>query len=179
MLNAALLLTWAAVRHGDAVGLSTFGGETRWVPPLKGPTAMSAVLQAVYDLPTTRDASDYLAAAIRVAALQRRRALVVLVTNLRDEDSEDLVPALRMLGSRHLVLLASLRERVLQEVQAQAPNDLTQAVLLAAAHGYDQARRQAHERVAGRGVLTLDVDPERLPVALVEKYLEIKRRGLL
>jgi uncharacterized protein (DUF58 family) len=179
VLEAALLLTFAAVRRGDAVGLATFGGPTRWLPPLKGPAAMSALLQAVYDLPTTREASDYLAAASRLATLQRRRALVVLLTNLRDEDTDDLQPALRLLASRHLVLLASLRERALEELRRQEPADLQAAVLLAAAHGYEASRRRVHEQVAARGVMTLDVEPQRLAVALVEKYLEIKRRGVL
>ncbi len=41
-----------------------------------------------------------------------KRALVIVITNFRDEDSSELSQALRLLRSRHLVLLASLRERI-------------------------------------------------------------------
>ncbi|MBZ0112701.1 MAG: DUF58 domain-containing protein [Thermoanaerobaculia bacterium] len=179
VLNAALLLTYAAVQKGDAVGLATFGGPTRWVPPLKGRHATSAVLRAVYDLETTDETPDFLTAAVQLSTRLRRRALVIIVSNLRDEDADDLVPAVRTLARRHLVLLASLKEAALREVLETPPNDLQEAVLLAAVHDYEGVRRQAHDRIAGRGVLTLDSEPENLPVALVNKYLEIKRRGVL
>lgn len=179
VLNAALLLTHAAVRKGDAVGLATFAGSRRWVPPTKGLAATSAVLEAVYDLQVTRETPDFSLAATQLAARLRRRSLIVLVTNVRDEDISDLEPAVRVLGGKHLVLVASLRERALREALAAPPRTLDDAILTSAVLVYDEARRRAHDRLAGRGVLTLDSEPDELPVALVNKYLEIKRRGIL
>ncbi len=48
-----------------------------------------------------------------------KRALVIIVTNFRDEDSSELRHALRLLRSRHLVLLASLKEKVVRELITQ------------------------------------------------------------
>jgi uncharacterized protein (DUF58 family) len=165
VLNAALLLTYAAVQKGDAVGLATFGGPSRWVPPLKGRHATSAVLRAVYDLETTDETPDFLNAAVQLSTRLRRRALVIIVSNLRDEDADDLVPAVRTLARRHLVLLASLKEAALREVVENPPSDLQEAVLLASVHGYEQARRAAHDRVAGRGVCqgSLEMSPRSAP----------------
>jgi hypothetical protein len=50
---------------------------------------------------------------------QRKHALVIVITNFRDEDSTELSHALRLLRSRHLVLVASLRERIVGELMAQ------------------------------------------------------------
>jgi len=178
-LNAVLLLAYAAVHHGDAVGLATFSGEPRWLPPTQGTVAMNAVLGAVYDLPTSAEPPDYLAAARRLVALQRRRALVVVLSNLRDEDASELATALGMLSQRHLVLLASLREKVLSEAVEFAPSNLDEALLTGSVHHYLAARRRAHEALRARGVLTLDVEPDHLAIATVNRYLEIKRTGLL
>ena len=63
--------------------------------------------------------SDYVAAAQELLRRQHKRALVVVITNFRDEDSTELGQALRLLRSRHLVLVASLRERIVGELIAQ------------------------------------------------------------
>jgi uncharacterized protein (DUF58 family) len=179
VLNAVLLVAYAALRQGDAVGVATFGGDERWLPPRKGPAGLPAVLRAVYDLETSPRPPDYREAARRVAMLQRRRALVVAITNLRDEDAGELLPALEMLRPRHLVLLASLREAALDEVLAAPPESFPAALLTAAVHQYLAERQRIREQLHGRGVLTLDVPPAELPVRLVNRYLEIKRSGLL
>ena len=125
VLNAVLLLTWVAVKQGDAVGLLTFSGDSeRWLPPQKGGGAMNAVLRSVYDLHTTLEPPDYLEAATRLLARQRRRCLAVLLTNLRDEDTGELLPAMRLLGNRNLALVASLRELATREVLERTPAGL-------------------------------------------------------
>jgi uncharacterized protein (DUF58 family) len=93
VLNAALVLGWTALRQGDAVGLLTFSGRERWLEPSKGATGMRLLLDAVHDLETSLEASDYEAAALSLLRRQRRRCLVVLMTNLRDEESDELLPA--------------------------------------------------------------------------------------
>lgn len=178
-LNSLLLLTYVALRQGDAVGLLTLGGATRWLPPQKGPAAMGAMLEAVYDLETTTLAPDFSAAATSLMARQRRRALVVLITNLRDEDGDEVGSALRLMRRRHLVLLASLRERVLDETLSGEVDDFLDALRLGAVHHYLEARRRPFELLTGRGVLAFDVVPERLPLAMVNRYLDVKRTGAL
>jgi len=178
-LNAVLLMTWVAVRQGDSVGLMTFSGRDRWLPPRKGSTAMSAVLNRTYDLETTREPSDYSEAARRLMARQRRRSLVVLVTNLRDEDGADLPEALALLRSRHLVLLASLKEPVLREALERPVEDHAQALRAASVMRYLDARKRARDQLRGTGVMSVDVEPAQLPVALVNRYLEIKGSGVL
>jgi uncharacterized protein (DUF58 family) len=179
VLTAVLLLTYAAARQGDAVGLATFGGEARWLAPVKGKAATAAVLTAVHDLRTSAESPDYLAAAAHLQARLRRRALVLVLTNLRDEDAGELLPALALLRRRHLVVLASLRERALGETLAAEVADFRDALAVAACHHYLEARERAHEQLRAAGVLTLDVEPERLPIAAVNRYLEVKRSGLL
>lgn len=178
-LNAALLLTWVALRQGDSVGLLTFGGPTRWLPPTKGAGALTQVLHAVYDLDTTTAVPDYAQAAADLLARQRRRALIVVLANLRDEDGEEMRGALHLLGRRHLVLLASLRETVLEDALDAPVATLPDALRVGAIHDYLAARRRAHRDLAARGVKLLDVRPSELSIALVNRYLDIKAAGAL
>jgi len=95
------------------------------------------------------------------------------------EDADDLLPAIHTLRRRHLVLVASTRELALGRLRDQRISDHRAALEVAAAHRYLAARRQAHAAVLGAGALILDVEPPALPLALVARYLDIKRAGRL
>lgn len=178
-LNALLLLSYVALRQGDGVGFLAFAGAARFLPPRKGAMAVNAVLNAVYDLQPTRHAPDYAQAATDLITRLRKRSLVVILSNLRDEDAEELKPALSLLRQQHLVVLASLQETVLNHVAQQEVRDFDDALNLAATQVYLEQRRMAHQALQRSGVLLLDVEPARLPVALVNRYLDIKLSGRL
>jgi uncharacterized protein (DUF58 family) len=182
VLNAIMLLTYVALRQGDAVGAMTFGtppGEERSFAPRKGAHALNAMMSELYGIQPTPTHSDYLAAAQELLRTQRKRALVIVITNFRDEDSTELSHALRLLRSRHLVLLASLRERIVGEMMAQALVSGDAAIEVAGAHLYEQSRRDAFNRLAAHDALMVDSVPERLGIDLVNRYHAIKRAGLI
>lgn len=179
-LNACLLLSHVALRQSDAVGLSIFSGERdRFVPANKGPGQLRVLLNAVYDLQTTQRPADFSAAVDSLLVRQQRRALVVMLTNLRDEDDEELLHAVQRLGRRHRVMIASLREEVLDSVQHDPVRNLVQAIDYCGALDYLNARARLHERLASQGVPVLDVRPGELGPALVSRYLAWKKAGTL
>ncbi len=178
-LNASLVVAYLALRQGDAAGLFAVGGERRWVQPQRGMGTVEHLLRASYDLQPQPVATDYLAAATEVSLRQRRRALVMLVSNVRDEDIEDLLAAVRLLQRRHLVCVASLREHELDGALEGEVHTLEDAAQAGAAALYLQQRTKAHEALRSEKVMVLDVTADALPAALVERYLAVKREGLL
>ena len=179
VLNASLVVSYLALRQGDGVGLFATGGDTRWVAPQRGMGAIDALLRASYDLQAQPVATDYLAAATELSLRQRRRSLVMLVTNVRDEDIEDLLVAVRLLQRQHLVCVASLRERELDTALEAEVDTLQDAAQAGAIARYLQQRSDAHEALRSHKVMVLDVTADALPGALVERYLAVKRDGLL
>jgi uncharacterized protein (DUF58 family) len=182
VLNAVMLLSYVALKHGDAVGAMTFGtpfGEEKSFAPRKGAVALNALMGELYAVQPTPTHSDYVAAARDLLKRQRRRALVIVVTNFRDEDSSELGHALRLLRSRHLVLLASLRESIVGELISQpiAAGDAT--IEIGSAHLYEQSRRDAFNRLAAKDALMVDAEPEKLGIELVNRYHAVKRAGLI
>lgn len=178
-LTAVLLTAYVALREGDATGLLTFAGEERWLPPRKTGAALDELLQALYDLQPTTGATDYLAAAHIFMTRVRKRSLVILVTNLRDEEDDTLLPALKLLRARHLVLLVNLRERSLEQALEDPVTDFDSALLHGAVHEYLDQRRRSFERIHAQGVLSMDVLPEQLSVTMVNRYLALKRGGAI
>ena len=179
-LNACLLLSYVALRQGDAVGLSTFASDQpRFIAPVKGQAHLNTLLNGVYDLQSTQRPADYSAAINNLLTRQRRRALVVLVTNLRDEDDEQLLGALKRLSRQHRVLLVSLREEVLDSLRRAPVENYVSALAYCGSVDYLNARASLHERLAAHGVPVLDALPSALGPELVSQYLAWKKTGVL
>lgn len=179
VLDASLVVAWLALRQGDAVGLLASGGDAAWVPPQRGSAAIDRLMRATYALQPRPVATDFLAAATDIALRQRRRSLVMLVTNLRDEDMDDVLAAVQLLRRRHVVCVASLRESALDAALAREVDDLPGALTAAATAQYLESRGAAHEALRSHGVRVLDVTCDALPAALVDTYLAVKRSGSL
>ena len=178
-LNATLLLSYIALRQGDRIGVLGFGGTDRWLPPVKGQHSMSTVLNHLYDYRSSSASSDFSEAAERLMAVQRRRALVVLLTNLRSEDSAHLIQPLRLLRRRHLVIVASMREQNVSQRLREPVVNFEDALFTAAGHGYFAERENFLANLRDHGVMTLDETAASLPAALANAYHDIKRRGAL
>jgi uncharacterized protein (DUF58 family) len=182
VLNAVMLLAYVALGQGDAVGALTFGtpaGDERLFAPRKGSHALTALMSELYGVQPTPSHSDYVAAAQNLLRREAKRALVIVITNFRDEDGSELGLALKLLRSRHLVLLASVRERIVGELIAQPLSSGNAALEVASAHLYEQARRDAFRRLAARDALMVDAEPDRLGVELVNRYRAVKRAGMI
>ncbi|HEF4757711.1 TPA: DUF58 domain-containing protein [Pseudomonas putida] len=177
-LNACLLLSYVALRQGDAVGLCTFASDQpTYLAPVKGSGQLSVLLNSVYDLNSSQRSADYQAAITQLLARQKRRALVVLMTNLRDEDDEELLTAVKRLSTQHRVLVASLREEVLDHLRDTPVQTLPEALVYCGAVDFLNARVELHERLKAHGVPVLDVRPGELGPQLVTQYLSWKRSG--
>jgi uncharacterized protein (DUF58 family) len=178
-LNACLLLSYVALRQGDAVGMSTFAGdEPRHVAPVKGSGQLSVLLNAVYDLGSTQLPADYQAAANQLLARQKRRALVVLVTNLRDDDDQ-VLGAVRRLSAQHRVLVASLREEALDTLRQTPVQTLPEALAYCGTIDFLNDRSQRHERLTAHGVAVMDVRPAELGAGLVTSYMSWKKTAAI
>lgn len=176
-LNALLLVSYIALRQGDHVAVQSFGGTDRWLPPVKGGHAMAMILDHLYDAETSTSPSDFAEATERMMMRFRRRALVIVMTNLRGEDADDMIPALRSLQSRHLVLLASLCEATVRQAVDAPVMDFAAALQHVAARQYMGERQEVLAQLQAHGIQTLDVTADQLAVGLANRYLNIKDAG--
>jgi uncharacterized protein (DUF58 family) len=178
-LNACLLLSYVALRQGDAVGLCTFASDQpRYLAPVKGSSQLNLLLNAVYDLDTTRRTADYEAAASQLLSRQKRRALVIVVSNLRDEDDEALLCAVKRISRQHRVMVASMREEVLDLLRQSPVQTLPEALAYSGTVDYLNTRNELHDRLNAHGLSVLDTLPSDMGAALVTRYLDWKKAGV-
>jgi uncharacterized protein (DUF58 family) len=181
VLEAALRLAHAAVEHDDNVGVMVFADRVQsFVPPARGRRGLRNVLEALASAEGRLVESDYPAAFRELALRNRRRALTVFFTDVIDRTASGaLLTHAASLRLRHLPLAVTLRDPALERVAHAAPAGVAEAFERAAAEELLHAREDALADMRRRGVLVLDVPPAGAAEAVVDRYEQLKRRGLL
>lgn len=180
-VHAALALMSAAARAGDNAGLLVFGRKIKsFLPPGRGREHMDAALEALYSVEPEMIEPSYSRAFEFIAANSKRRSLVVLLTDLVDEEgSKELLASLRLLRPRHLPLVVTIADRDLKAVVSNVPENARDLFTQSVAEEIMYLREAALRRVESQGGLALDVTAAALAPSLLEKYLQVKERGLL
>ena len=138
---------------------------------------MTTILNHLYDYQTSTSPSDYGEAAERLLVRQRRRSLVVFLSNVRGEDGVDLIEPLRLVRKRHVTILANLREKEVMDRMEEPVESLDDALALGASQIYLDERNAVLNELRSHGVHSVDATAEDLPVALANAYL-VAREGV-
>jgi uncharacterized protein (DUF58 family) len=180
-VHAALALMSAAARGGDNAGVMVFGRKIHsYLAPGRGRDHMDAALEALHAVEPEMIEPSYSRALEFVAANSKRRSLVVLLTDLVDEEgSKELLASLKLLRPRHLPLVVTIADRDLKAVVRNAPETGRELFTQSVAEEIMHLREAALRLVESQGGLALDVTAAALAPALLEKYLQVKERGLL
>lgn len=180
-LNAMLMLSYVALRRGDSVGLISFSDKIHGFVPAKGGQGqMNRLLHASFDRFPRLVESRYDDAFLHLSRHCRKRALVILLTNLIDEvNSNQVEQYLTTLVGRHLPLGVLIRDHRLFDAADQINPRGANLYRAAGAAEILNWRHQVLTDLQHKGVLSLDVFPEDMTAPLINQYLEIKARHLL
>ena len=180
-VHAALALMSAAARAGDNAGLLVFGRRVKaFLPPKRGAEQLDAALEALHAIEPEMIEPSYSRAFEFAAANSRRRSLVVVLTDLVDEEgSRELLTSLKLLRPRHLPLVVTIADRDLKAVVREMPENERELFTQSVAEEIMYQREAALRLVESQGGLALDVTAAALAPKLLETYLRVKERGLL
>ncbi|MEO8041812.1 MAG: DUF58 domain-containing protein [Acidobacteriota bacterium] len=180
-IHASLALMSACARAGDNCGLAVFGRRVKkYLPPKRGPEHMDAVLEALHDMEPELIEPSYARAFQFIASNSKKRAFVVILTDLVDkESSKELINSLKLLRPRHLPLVVTIGDRDLNTTVSKPPDNIKDVFTQSAAEEIIHQREQALRLVESLGGLALDVTTQTLGPKLLETYLRVKERGLL
>ena len=180
-INAALMMSYVALRQGDSVGMVCFSNQIHsFTPPRGGLNQMNQLLHATFDRHPQLVESRYDEAFLYLKTHCSKRSLVVLISNVIDEiNANQIHEYLANLTGRHLPLGVLLRDRRIYEHADSYDQNPTNLYRAAAAADILSWRNQVLTDMIHQGVLALDVFPEQLAPELVNEYLKIKARHLL
>ena len=175
-IDAAVALTELAVRAGDHVGIVVFARDVvAQLPPRGGSSQAGRALDLLFDVRPSLESAAYRKAFASVLSAHRRRALLVLLTDLTEPSAmESLFEAVPALVRRHVVVVATVTDPELARRARAAPSSVDDAYLQAAAGSALVAREQAAARLTRMGATVIDREPGRLAGRLADEYLRVK-----
>ena len=181
VINAVLLLAYVATGKGDKVGLLTFADDvSNYLSPRQGRGQFYRMLELLYAVDALPVEPDYRRALSYLALKQRRRALVVIFTDLSGGVSMNaLVRQVTVLAKRSLPLVVTISDPDVHAAARQRPNDSLAVYQHAAAIQLLDERQITLDTLRRQGVLTLDVPANQLSTAVINRYLELKGKTLL
>ena len=180
-INAALAIGYVAVRGGDNIGLLVFNRQvSTYLPPRRGHAQLAAMTEALYNVKPQMIEPAYGRAFEYFARHCKRRSLVVILTDLVDrEASGELLAYTAALLPRYLPLIVTIGDNDLRALVTEEPRQIADVYRQSVAEELLQQREEALARIVEMGGLALDVPAGQLSIQLVNKYLEVKERGLL
>lgn len=180
-LNAALMLSDVALGQGDNVSLLAFSDRVeRFVRPVHGRPGMQQILQSTFDLQLSDRVSDFPAAFEYLTRMQRKRALVILITYAANELQLRVIgESLRLKSLSWLPLCVLLQDVGLQKLANSLPQTDVDAFQTAAAAEIITIMHDEAERIRDRGVNLIDTPPQLLTEHVINEYLRAKARNLM
>ncbi len=180
-VNAALFLSFVAVKNGDRVGLAVFAdGVKSYLPPAAGRGQYRKIVDSLYGARPQLTYVDHLALFKELNVRLARRSLLCVFTDFLDEEQgQTLLQPLRRLSRRHVPMCLSMKDTALTKLLRTPPPSAEEAYQHAVASELLADREALKLKIGQEGVSVIDVDPEELSLAAVNRYLEIKARGVL
>jgi len=180
-MDAALMLATVATRLGDRYGLVVFDAAVRTVlAPSKSRAQVGRVTEALFDLEPELVETDYRTAFAETIVRFRRRALLVLMTELNEQAAEEyLVPALPLISRSHVIVVGAVRDPEVDRWAVDPADGPEEAFRRSAAVVALEERTRLTARLRGFGVTVVDAEPGKLAPALADTYLRLKATGRL
>lgn len=180
-LNAALLLAYVGLKMGDRVALFGFDAKPNLLSgAVAGTNAFGLLQRLAARIDYSTEETNYTLGLTSLAGELERRSLVVVFTDFADATSAELmIENIGRLMRRHQVLFVTFRDEELETLVRAEPNtadDISRAVIAAS---LIRERQVVLERLRRMGVEIVDAPAADLGPALLNRYLDLKRRDQL
>jgi uncharacterized protein (DUF58 family) len=180
-IGAALSLAQVALYSGDQVAMLAYGRHVqKRLPAGRGARQVRALLEGLAQVREEESEADHLRAAEALLTFQKRRSLVVWLTDLAETSATpDVIESACHLAHRHLVLFTVISQPELRALLDTRPTDKLETYRYIAAREIVNRREVLLETLRQQGALTLEIEPARLSSAVVNQYLTAKERSLV
>jgi uncharacterized protein (DUF58 family) len=180
-VNAALSLAQVALYCGDRVGVLAYGRKVQQnLYAGRGAPHVRAIVESLAQVRAEAFESDHGRAVKALLTAQKRRSLVVWITDFAETATvPEVIEYAMQLTPRHLVLFAAMGQPDLRALAETTPTVTADMYRHGAALEISQRRDILMRGLRQRGVLALELMPGMLASSLVTQYLDIKERSLI
>ena len=180
-INSSLALSNIAIKKGDHAGLITFQHKLQTVVPAsKRNNQMQLIQEALYNQKTNYHESDFSRLFVGVKRRLNHRSLLLLYTNFESMAGlERQLSYLTNLAKSHVVVVIFFENTELQDLLNSEPKTVKQIYHKTVAEKFDHEKRLIVRELNKHGIYAVLTPPQDLTVNTINKYLELKARGLI
>jgi uncharacterized protein (DUF58 family) len=180
-INATLVISNIAIKKNDKAGMFSFSNkiENRVVAERRS-SQMNLILETLYNLETNFVESDFSRLYIDVKRNINQRSLLLLYTNFETLDALNRqLPYLQAIAKQHLLVVIFFENTELLEFADKKAENTQQIFEQTTAEKFIYEKKLIVNELRKYGIQTILTKPENLTINTINKYLEIKARGLL
>jgi uncharacterized protein (DUF58 family) len=179
--TAAVMLAQVIGGSGDKFALLSYGRAVQQqLLPGSGPVHLRMMINLLSQVKSEVAEANHLQAASRLKTLQRRRGLMIWITEIAESAGRpEVVSAVAELVKRHLVVLVLLQHPELDALAAREPKSVEEMFASTAAQEMLERRGETISKLRRQGVLVVETTPAEVGASAISKYLEVKAQGLL
>ena len=180
-INASLAISNIAIKKGDKAGLITFQHKVGLVlPPSQQGKQMNSIMEALYNQKTAYKESDFSHLYISVRRQLSQRSLLLLYTNFESlQGMRRQLPYLRQLARQHLLVVIFFENTELTQLLKQPAQKLEEVYTQTITEKLVQEKKLIVRELQQHGIQALLTPPQELTINVINKYLELKSRGLV
>jgi uncharacterized protein (DUF58 family) len=180
-INASLVISNIAILKEDKAGIITFSNTIGSIlPASKVHSHMRSILETLYNQKTGFKESNFDALYIQMKRQIKGRSLVLLYTNFETLSSlQRQLPYLRNIASNHLLVVIFFENTELKELLEKPAENTEEIYLKTIAEKFAFEKKQIVKELGKYGIHAVLTSPKNLTVNTINKYLELKARGMI
>lgn len=180
-INATLVISNIALKKGDKAGMFSFSNQIdNQIMAQKRDSQLNLILENLYNLNTDFKESDFARLYIDVKRKITQRSLLLLFTNFETLDAlHRQLPYLQAIAKTHLLVVIFFENTELEKMTQATAHTMVDIFEQTIAQKFIFEKKQIVAELSKYGIQTILTTPENLTINTLNKYLEIKARGML
>jgi uncharacterized protein (DUF58 family) len=180
-INSTLVLSNVILKKGDKAGMFTFSKKVEnRVAAERRSAQMQKVLENLYNVKTDFFESDYSRLYADIKKNINQRSLILLFTNFETLDGlQRQLPYLKGIAKSHLLVVVFFENTELEELIHKKADNVQEVYDQVIAEKFAFEKRLIVNELKKWGIYSVLTKPEDLTLEMINKYLEIKARGIL
>lgn len=180
-INSSLVMSNIALRKGDKAGLITFSNKIgTQLKANRNAVQLKRIMEALYNQKTGFLESNYDLLYQSIRQTIKGRSLIILFTNFESMYSlERALPILRRINKNYLLVTVFFENTEIQEAAEMDCEDLGDIYLKTFAQKFTDQKKVMVKELRNHGIQSILTKPENLSVNTINKYLELKSRGMI
>ncbi len=180
-INSTLVMSNIAIKKQDKAGMFTFSRKVEnTIVAQRRKSQMNLILETLYNINTDFVESDFARLYVDIKRSITHRSLLLLYTNFETLDGlHRQLPYLQAIAKTHLLVVIFFENTELKSVLDQSAHSTKQIFEKTIAEKFVYEKKMIVNELSKHGIHSILTAPEDLTVNTINKYLEIKARGLL